>query len=119
MSVSNKIGINEMSSEELRLEIYDRVNAEQEKFIEMLKAMPAEDIIERAYEKVIRDDILTMFDENSFSDSQIKALLEYKKPLAMCYTAWVHSHYSYMDIIRSSVKDFTGKLAVSLGFEVA
>lgn len=60
---------------------------EQKQFIENLKLQPAEKIIEAAYEKVMRDDILILLEpENeTLSKEQAKALLKLDAPLSSCY----------------------------------
>ena len=47
-----------MSTENLRGLLWEKAAKEQSDYIEHLKTLPPEQIIDRAYEKVMRDDIL-------------------------------------------------------------
>ena len=50
-----------MSKENLRQTLWEKAAKEQSDYIEHLKTLPPEQIIDRAYEKVMRDDILITF----------------------------------------------------------
>ena len=47
-----------MNAEYLRVNLYEKTFKEQEKFIADLKKLPPEEIIEKAYEYIMREDIL-------------------------------------------------------------
>ena len=109
-SIDNEIPKN-ATPEELRVCLYKRMAAEQERFVEQLKYKPPEDIIEAAYEKVMRDDILMTFEDDNFlSDKQIKELLGFDYPLSACYYEWMDSDCSHMDMLRDTISDFTDEL---------
>lgn len=93
--------------------LYRKAAQEQKHFIENLKSQPPEKIIEAAYEKVIRDDILILLEpENeTLSQEQAKALLKLDYPLSACYDAWLDRDCSYMDMLRDTVEDYTNDLA--------
>ena len=89
--------------------LYDKAKAEQNSYIAELKQMPPEKIIEVSYEKVMRDDILMIFEEHSLSDAQAKELLKFKNPLAECYDRWLKADCSHMDMLRDTIEDFADK----------
>lgn len=92
--------------------LYRKAAQEQEQFIENLKSQPQEKIIEAAYEKVMRDDILILLEpENeTLSQEQAKALLKLNHPLSACYDAWLQNDCSYMDMLRDTVEDYANDL---------
>ena len=92
--------------------LYRKAVQEQKHFVENLKSQPPEKIIEAAYEKVIRDDILILLEpENKIlSHEQTKALLKLNYPLSACYDAWLHNDCSYMDMLRDTVEDYANDL---------
>ena len=90
--------------------LYDKAKAEQNSYIAELKQMPPEKIIEVSYEKVMRDDILMIFEEHSLSDAQAKELLKFKNPLAECYDRWLKADCSHMDMLHDTISDFADKL---------
>ena len=101
------------NEQELRDLLYEKMCNEQENFIEKLKHSTPEKIIEAAYEKVMRDDILILLEpENeTLSHEQVKALSKLDSPLSACYNEWLGNDCSYMDMLRDTVTDFAEGLA--------
>ena len=86
---------------ELKDLLYEKMSKEQDNFIEKLKHSSPEEIISAAYEKVMRDDILMLFDD---------ALLKLEYPLSACYDEWLKNDCTYMDMLRDTVDDFSKDL---------
>lgn len=84
-------------------QLYERMSAEYDDFLEELKTKPPGKIIEAAYEKVFKEDILMTFESGGFSDEQITALLALEEPLDSLYRDWLDTDASYMDILRDSI----------------
>ena len=82
--------------------LYEKMSNEQNDFVENLKHLSPEKIIQSAYEKVMRDDILMLFEDDFLDDKQIKALLRLERPLSACYDEW--------DMLRDTVDDFSKDL---------
>ena len=102
--------VNRYSTDELSVMLYNKAKAEQDTFIEGLKVLPPEKIIEASYEKVIRDDLLMTFESKDFSREQVKELLKLDNPLAECYDRWLSNDYSYMDMLEDTIDEFADKL---------
>jgi len=100
-----------MNAEYLRVNLYEKAFKEQEKFIADLKKLPPEEIIEKAYECIMREDILMTFEDDYLSHKQVKALLKLEYPLASCYSRWLDNDYSYMEMLRDTVSELSSKLA--------
>lgn len=100
------------TEQELQNLLYEKMSKEQDNYIEKLKHSKPEEIISSAYEKVMRDDILILFDgDDTFLDKkQLKELLKLEYPLSACYDAWMDTDISYMDMLRDTVDDFTKDL---------
>lgn len=96
---------------ELKDLLYEKMSNEQDNFIEKLKHSSPEEIISAAYEKVMRDDILMLFDDDFLDTKQMKALLKLEYPLAACYDEWLKNDCTYMDMLRDTVDDFSENLA--------
>lgn len=93
-----------MSTEKLRDLLYKKASKEQDDYVEHLKTLSPQEIIDKAYEKVMRDDILMTF-ENDYmseylSDKQVKELLKLDYPLSACYEEWMDTDYSHMEMLR-------------------
>ena len=95
---------------ELKDLLYEKMSNEQDNFIENLKHSSLEEIISAAYEKVMRDDILMLFENDFLDTKQTKALLKLEYPLSACYDEWLKNDCSYMDMLRDTVDDFSKDL---------
>lgn len=99
-----------MSNENLRNILYGKAAKEQSAYIEHLKTLPPEQIIDRAYEKVMRDDILMIFEDDYLSDEQTAELIKLEYPLSACYDEWMDADYSHMEMLRDTIDDYTKRL---------
>lgn len=70
--------------------------------------MPSEQIIERAYEKVIKENILCILEESQRDQKEAKALYLEKYPLDRAYQHWLKSDVSGTAMLRDSI-DYTAK----------
>ena len=99
-----------MGAENLRNLLYEKAVKEQSEFVEYLKKLSPEQIIEKSYEKALRDDILMTFEDDYLSDEQIAELIKLEKPLAACYDEWLDVDCSHMEMLRDTIADFTNQL---------
>ena len=99
-----------MSKESLRELLYQKASKEQEVYVEHIKRLPPELIIEKAYEKVMRDDILMTFEDDYLSDKQVAELIKLDYPLSACYEEWMDTDYSHMEMLRDTIDDYTQRL---------
>ncbi len=97
-------------SELLRQTLWEKAAKEQSDFIDGLKLLTPEQIIDKAYEKVMRDDILLTFENDFLEDKQVAALVKLDKPLAACYDAWMETDYSHMEMLRDTIEDYADEL---------
>ena len=99
-----------MSKENLRELLYEKASKEQDAFIEHLKTLPPEQIIDKAYEKVMRDDILMSFEDDYLSDKQVAELIKLDYPLSACYDEWMDTDASHMEMLRDTIDEYTKQL---------
>lgn len=85
--------------------LYEKMQAEYDAFIEELKTKPAEEIIERAYEKVFKEEMVCICEFANFEPKEAKAMYLEKHPLDRMYQNWLKSDVSYMDMLRDSIDD--------------
>lgn len=83
--------------------LYGKLAQEHDDFIDNLKTKTPEQIIEASYEKVIKEDLLSIFEYTDFSQTEAKALYKLDKPLDALYQEWLHNDMSYMDMLRDTV----------------
>lgn len=103
-----------MSTKNIRELLYQKAENEQKAYYDDLKQMTPEQIIERCYETVMREDIFLTFEyeriEPYFTDKQVEKLLDMKYPVANCYDEWQKSDVTYMDRIQESIDTYTKEL---------
>lgn len=99
-----------MSTENLRSLLWEKAAKEQSDYIENLKHLPPEKIIDAAYEKVMRDDILMTFEDDYLSDKQVTELVKLDYPLSACYNEWMDTDYSHMEMLRDTIDEFANRL---------
>lgn len=85
--------------------LYEKVQAEYDAFIEELKKMPPEQIVEKSYQKTIKEDLVTICRETDRPQKEAKALYLLKYPLEEIYQEWLGTDVSYMDLLRDSVDE--------------
>ena len=91
--------------------LYEKVQAEYDAFIEELKRMTPEQVIDRAYEKVTKENMVTIIQEKELTPSEAKALYREKYPLDRMYQEWLDTDVSEMQMFKDSIDD-TAKDAV-------
>ena len=94
-----------MTLEQLNTALYEKLYAEQQEFVESLKNSTPENVIQNAYELVIREDILLSLEENDLDARQCKALLREKKPLDKLFLAWEKHEGDHMNEIRDCIEN--------------
>lgn len=85
--------------------LYDKMAEEQKEFVDELKGSSSEYVIEKAYELVMREDILLSIEGEDLSISQANALLKLKFPLDAIYQEWLDNDFSHMDMVRDTITD--------------
>ena len=93
-----------MTTEELNTKLYQKMEKEMEDFKNELRAFTPDEIMGRAYELAIKEDILYHMEYNDLTDEQAKTLLKDKKPLDSVYQKWEHMDTHYMDLIGDAVE---------------
>jgi hypothetical protein len=90
-------------------QLYNKLSAEFDAYVAGLKALPPEKIIENAYEKVFKEDILMSFESSNFDDDECAALLALDSPLDELYRNWLDTDVSYMDDLSDTIYGFISR----------
>ncbi len=90
--------------------LYEKMKAEYDNFIAELKEKSVEEIIERSYEKVILEDLLTCIENDNLKQEEAKALYQIENPLSFIYQEWINIDNNYMDLLRDTIDETTKKL---------
>lgn len=65
-----------MKLEELKEKFIKKINEEYDNFVKVLKELDAEEIIDRAYEHVCKQEKVYIYENKDFSEEEYKALLK-------------------------------------------
>lgn len=85
--------------------LYEKVQAEYNAFIEEIKQLPPEQIVEKSYQKTIKEDLVTICGEINRPQNEAKALYLLKNPLEEMYQEWLGTDVDYMDLLRDTVDE--------------
>lgn len=93
-----------MSNEEMKQALVDKLSAEQDKYRAWLLEQPPEEILKHTYEYTMREDIVFCAEELDLTDAQIAALLSSPSPMEDIYKEYDKRDNSYMEDIRDSIE---------------
>jgi len=82
-----------------------KMQDEYNSFIEELKRMTPEQIIDRAYEKVTKENMVMAVEDMELTPTEAKALYREKHPLDLMYREWLDTDVSEMQMLRDSIGD--------------
>ena len=102
-----------MTNQEWNTTLYKQMFAEQEQFRDWLLAQPPQEILNHAYEYVMREDILLSLEYNDLTDAQAAALLSSPSPLADIYAEFDKLENSHMEEIWSCIESRADKVRAS------
>ena len=99
-----------MNEQQLKQQLNEKLQKEYDDFIERLKSLPPEQIIESSYEKVFKEEFMTTVQYKDLSKQEIKALLKMDYPLDSLYQEWLKNDLSYISLIEDTVDDHMKKV---------
>ena len=102
-----------MTNQEWNTTLYKQMFAEQEQFRDWLLAQPPQEILNHAYEYIVREDILLSMEYNDLTDAQAAALLSSSAPLADVYKTFDKMESSHMEEIWSCIEHRADKTLAS------
>jgi hypothetical protein len=96
-----------MDEEKIREEVYNNLQKEYDDFIENLKSQTPDEIISHSYEKVIKEELISMFypESDKFDINDIRALRKNKNSLEELYQGWMDADGGIHQILEDSVND--------------
>lgn len=95
-----------MSIEELSQRLYDKMAAEQEDYRQELLKLPPEQILEKAYEYAMREDILALMeDPELLTEQRCKALLKSSTPIADVFRHYEKLDCTFIETMRSAFEN--------------
>lgn len=93
-----------MTNEELNTTLYRKLSAEEDIFRNWLKNQSPEEILNHAYEYVIREDILLNFEYNNLSDAQAKVLLDTKDLMSDLFQQYEKLETGHMETLWNCIE---------------
>lgn len=93
--------------------LYQKVSKEFELFEESLRQMTPDEIIDHAYEKVIKEEMMSECLSKGFEQKEAKALYIQDFPLDFMYRDWLKNDLGFTGIIGDSI-DETVQNAIKL-----
>ena len=85
-------------------ELYTKMYQEYTEFLATISKLTPEKILDSAYEKVFKEELLTSLETKPLPYGQAVALLRSEYPLDQCYHAWLKSDASYEPDLRYCIE---------------
>ena len=94
-----------MKQVEMNTQLYEKLAAEQAKYRDWLMGQPPEEILNHAYEYVVREDILAAAELMDMPQAQAAALLAVPSPMAAIYGEWKDRESPDLDPLLDCISD--------------
>ena len=96
------------NKEQLLQKIYEKAECEHTAFLAEMKSHDAQYVADQAYQIVIMNDLMMLFENAEFSLPELQVLDTVETPLATLYGEWLRKDDGHMEELRRTVQDFTG-----------
>lgn len=93
------------TTEVLKQQLHQKMQAKYDEFIEQLKQSPVDTILDCACEKVCKEEILMCVDTLSLSKSDLKGLLALPDPLHDLFQEWLAVDDSHMGELNDCIEE--------------
>ena len=111
------MSVTSMRVEKLHAELFDKMQEEQRVYIEDLKTKTADEILNHAYEYLIREDFLEEMENINLNERQIRAMLVTETPLADLYRKWIDTEDPHKEDIKCTINNYSADEAERLGIK--
>lgn len=91
-------------AEEIYAKLYDRLNTEQEKYVEWLLSQPRIEIMRQSYEFAMREDILMIFENAEIEPEHAQALFDKGTTLVDLFHEFEDLETNHMQTIRDMIE---------------
>lgn len=96
----------EETKEQLAQQLYDRASQKLDAYIADLKTQTPDQIIDRAYEVSVKQDMLMVLEEHEFPQHELEELCKLEHPLDVIYNDWLHQDDSRMEELHRTIQDY-------------
>lgn len=83
--------------------LYEKAKAEYDTFLEVLLKKPVEEVISMSYEKVCKEEFVSVLETNSFSEEIAEVLYKLDWPLDAMYQEWLNNDYSSVEFYEKTI----------------
>jgi hypothetical protein len=94
--------------------LLERMRGEYDEFVGETLKKPPKGILEAAYEKVFKEELVIIAECDKLTDEQVAALLTLDNPLDELYWNWLDTDVSFTDILEDTVDEYTRGIEESL-----
>lgn len=99
--------------QDLKQKLNEKLNHEYNLFITDLKNRTPEEIIDKSYEKVCKDEIVFAMQDKQLTEAEYKSMLSCDNILDQCYTDWLKYDGNFTEILDYSIDKTKEKLLSS------
>lgn len=111
------MSVSSMRVEKLHAELFEKMQEEQRVFVEDLKTKKPDEILNRAYEYLMREDFLDEMENINLNERQVRAMLASATPLADLYRKWTETEDPHKEDIKCTINNYSAEEAERLGIK--
>ena len=104
-----KTKTNEEENIDYRWLLIEKVRVEYDVFLEELSRLSTNEILDKSYEKIFKEELVIAIESNQFTQIESKALYFDPKPLDRIYKDWVMGDLSCLDTMKKSIGESVKK----------
>lgn len=89
--------------------LYEKAVSEYEDFLKQLQDLSVEEIIKRSYEKVYKEELVSILETASFTKQEAESLCGLDHLLEALYQEWLGNDYSCVELLEQTIRDLAGE----------
>ncbi|MBR6802113.1 MAG: DUF3848 domain-containing protein [Eubacteriaceae bacterium] len=92
--------------DELLEKLFDNMDAGRNEMLSEIRLLSPDEIISKAYEIVMKEDIYILLETENLSVKDLEVLTKNPYPLQSIYDSWMRTDYNHMDILRDNLNEY-------------
>ena len=89
--------------ESFREIIFDRAQKEFDSLINELESLTGKEVVQRCYEKVVKEDFLLLLEQDRDDWYDIEYLIDIEYPLSYLYNEWLGEDSSWLPLLEDTI----------------
>lgn len=92
--------------DELLEKLFDNMDEERNEMLGEIRLLSPDEIIAKAYEIVMKEDIYILLETENLSVKDLEVLTKNPYPLQSIYDSWMRTDYNHIDYLRENLHEY-------------